>query len=91
MIGERRECRLDRVRLRADEPLHGFPDHHAREQEQQGGFGKRRHALHLAVAVLVVGVGRLAGNAHGEIGQHRRREVEQGMAGLRQDRQRAGH
>ena len=62
----------------------------ADEQEQQRGFGKRGDAFDLAVAVLMFGVGRLAGNAHGEIGQHRRREVDQRMAGLGQDGERAG-
>ena len=38
------------------------------EQEQQGGFGQRGDALDFAVAVLMLGVGRLAGNAHGKIG-----------------------
>ena len=72
------------------QPLHRFPDHHAREQEQQRRLGERRDALDLAVAVLMLGVGRLAGKPHREIGQHRRGKIDQRMAGLGQDRERAG-
>ena len=77
-------------RAAAEEPLHRFADHDGGEHEQQRGFGERGDALHLAVAVLMLGVGGLAGNAHGEIGQHRGREIDQRMAGFRQDRERAG-
>ena len=65
-------------------------DHHRREQKQQRRLGERGDALDLAMAVLVLGVGRLAGNAHGEIGQQRRRKIDQRMAGFRQDGERAG-
>ena len=70
--------------------LDRFPDHHAREQEQQRRFRQRRNALDLAVAVMVFLVGRLAGNAHGGIGHHRGAEIDQRMAGFRQNRERAG-
>ena len=53
--------RLDGVRLRADQPLRGFPDHRGAKHEQQCRFGKRGHALDFAVAKLVLGIGRLAG------------------------------
>ena len=85
-----RRRRFDRMRLRADQPLRRLEDHHGREQEQQRRLGKRGDDFDLAVAVLMLGVGRLAGNAHGKIGEQRRREVDQGMAGFGQDRKRAG-
>ncbi len=81
---------IDRVLFMLDQALDRFPDHHAREQEQQRGFRQRRDALDLAVTVMVFLVGRLAGNAHGDIGHHRGAEIDQRMAGFRQDRQRAG-
>jgi len=59
--GEGGDRRLDSVLLRADQPLHRFPDHHRGEQEQQRRLGQRGDALDLAVAVLMLGVGRLAG------------------------------
>ena len=76
--------------LMLGQALDRFPDHHAGEQEQQRGFRQRRNALDLAVAVLVFFVGRLSGNTHGGIGHHRGAEIDQRMAGLRQNRQRAG-
>ena len=50
------------MRLRADQPLRRLPDHDGREQEQQRRFGERGDALDLAVAVLMLLVGRLAGH-----------------------------
>jgi hypothetical protein len=82
--------RLDRMSLPAEQPLHGFESHAGGEQKQQSGFGKRRHAFDLAVAVLMLGVGRLAGDAHCRIGQHRRSKVQERVTGFGQDRQRAG-
>ena len=74
----------------AMQTLGRFPDHHAGEQEQQRGFRQRRDRLHLAVAVVMLLVGRLARDAHGGIGHGRRAQIDQRMTGLRQDRQRAG-
>ncbi len=88
---ESRSRGLDRMRLRAEQPLHGLEDHNRRKQKQQCRFGKRGHALDLAVAKLMLGVGRLVGNADGKIGQQCRRKVDQGVTGLRENRQRAGH
>ena len=42
------------------------------------------------MAVVVLLVGGLAGDAHGEIGHDRGAEIDQRMRGLRQDRERAG-
>ena len=73
--------------LAAEQPLHGFESHAGGEQKQQRGFGQRRHAFDLAVAVLMLGIGRLAGNAHRDIGQYRRGEVQERVTGFRKDRQ----
>ena len=81
---------LDGVVRAAEQPVRGLPDHDAGEQEQQRGLGQRGNALDLAVAVVVLLVGGLAGNAHREIGHHGRDKVEQRMRGFRQDRERAG-
>ena len=67
---ERPERRFDRVAVAAEQPVRRLPDHHAGQHEQQRGLGERGDALDLAVAVVVLLVGRLAGNAHGEIGHH---------------------
>ncbi len=77
--------------LLAKEPAHRFIGDARGQNEQQGGFGERGHALDLAVTVLMLGIGRLAGDTHGRIGEHGRSEVEERVAGLRQDRERAGH
>ena len=87
---ERPERRLDRVAVPAEQALQRLPDHDAGEQEQQRSLGQRRHAFDLAVAVVVLLVGGLAGNAHREIGHHRRDQIEQRMGGFRQDCERAG-
>ena len=55
-----------RVLFMFDQALDRFPNHHARQQEQQRGFRQRRDAFELSVAVLMLFVGRLAGNAHRE-------------------------
>ena len=75
--GEGGQRRLDRIGLLAKEPLHGLEGDARCEQKQQSRFSERRHAFDLAVAILMLGVGRLAGNAHRDIGQHRSGEVEQ--------------
>ena len=89
--GEGPERRFDRVAVAAEQPLCRLPDHHAGQHEQQRGLGERGDAFDLAVAVVVLLVGRLAGDAHREIGHHGRDEVDQRMRGLGQDRERAGH
>ena len=81
---EGRGSRFDGVAVCIDQPLHRFPNDDGGEHEQQRRLGERGHALHLAVAILVLGVGRLAGNAHREIGQHGRRQIDQRMAGFGQ-------
>ncbi len=88
--GERRGRRLDRVGLRAGKALDRLPDHHAAEHEQERGLGKRGQALHLAVAVMMLLVRRLVADAHREVGDYRGDEIDEGVGGFRQDRERAG-
>ena len=87
---ERPDRRLDGMTAAAEQPVPRLPDHDAGEQEQQRGLRQRGDALDLAVAVVVLLVGGLAGDAHGEIGHHGGGEVEQRMRRLRQHRERAG-
>ena len=88
--GEGRERRLHHMTLVAEQPLGRLPDHHPRQQEQQSCFGQRRHAFNLAVAVVMLLVGGLAGDAHRKIGHHRGAEIDQRMRGLGQNGERAG-
>ena len=81
---------VDRVPVAAEKTLQRFPDHDAREQEQKRCLGERGDAFDLAVAVMVLLVGGLAGHAHREIGHHRCGEVDQRMRRLRQNGERAG-
>ena len=78
---------LDRNGTLAEQPLRCLEDHDSGEHEQESGFDERGDAFHLAMPVLMLGVCRLAGDADGEIGEHGRGEVDEGMAGLRQDRE----
>ncbi|KAF0136289.1 MAG: hypothetical protein FD152_1063 [Xanthobacteraceae bacterium] len=61
-------------------------DDDARDEEQEGRLGEGRDRFDLAVAVLVVVVGRLVGKAHRIEGQKGRRSVDEAVRGLRQDR-----
>ncbi len=87
---ERPERRLDRMMSAAEQAVSRFPDHDTGEQEQERRLRQRGDALDLAVAVVVLLVGRLAGHAHREIGHDRRDEIEQRMRGLREHRERPG-
>ena len=88
--GEGRKRRLHDMALIAQQPLGRLPDHDAGQHEQQRRLGQRRHAFDLAVAVMVLLVGGLAGDAHGEIGHHRGAEIDERMRGFGQDGERAG-
>ena len=76
--------------LAAEQALRGLPDHEAGQDEQQPGLDQRGDALDLAVAVMMLLVGRLAGDAHREPGHHGRGEVERRVRGFREQRERAG-
>ena len=75
---------------RADQALRRLEDHEGREDEQQSGLDQRRDALDLAVAVVMLLVGRLSGDAHRVPGHHGRDEVERRVRGLGDQRERAG-
>jgi hypothetical protein len=60
------------------------------ESRNSSAVSASRDALDLAVAELMLAVGGLAGDAHREIGEHGGGEIEQGMRGFRENRQRAG-
>ena len=53
-------------RLMKEQPLQGFPDDVKRGEEKQRCFDEGGEAFELLVAVGVVGVGGLVGNAHGK-------------------------
>ena len=88
--GERPDRRLDRVMRAAEQAVPGLPDHDAGQEEQQRRFRQRGDALDLAVAVVMLLVGRLAGHAHREIGHDGGGEIEQRMRRLGEHRERAG-
>ena len=60
--------------LAAEQPVRRLENHDGGEHEQERGFGERRDAFDLAVAVLMFGVCRLAGDADREIGDHGRED-----------------
>ena len=78
------------MRFRSRKPAHGFDDNERGEREKKSGFGEGGERLEFAVAVMVLFVGGPARRPHGEIGEHRRSRVEQGMTCLGQERERAG-
>ena len=75
-LGQLIDITEEQARL-AEQPMSGLPDHDAREDEQQRGLGQRHDALDLAVAVMVLLVRGLAGDADREIGHQRRAEIDQ--------------
>ncbi len=68
----------------------GLPDHHTGQYEQEPGLGQCGYALDLAMAVVMLLIGRLAGDAHGKVGHHRGAKIDQRMRRLRQDGERPG-
>src|SRR6266851_3175180 len=76
--------------MAAEQTLTRRPRYDAGKHKQKRRFGERRYVLDLAVAVMVLLVGRLVGDSHREIGHQRGGEIDQRMRRLRQDRERAG-
>ena len=87
--GESPDRRLDGMTFGKQQPLERLPDDKARQHEQQAGFDQCRDAFDLAVAVMVLCVGGLAGDAHRVPGHHGRDEIERRMRGLGKQRERA--
>ena len=79
---------FDTVRLPADQPPGCLPDHDAGEHEQERSLSGRRDALNFAMSVVMHGIGRLTGNAHGKISHYGRAQVDQRMRGFGKDRER---
>src|SRR5215471_21706589 len=73
---ERPNSRFYDVRLVLEKALERFPDHYSRKQEQQGRFGQCRDSLHLAVAIVMLFIGRLARNTYRDIGYHCGAEID---------------
>ena len=70
----------------AEEQAHDrFVDHPDAGQQKQAGFDEGGEVLDLAVAILVVGVGGLVGDSHGEIGEQGRDQIERGVCGFGED------
>ena len=71
------------------QPLDRLHGDAAGQQKQQGGLGQRGDAFDLAVPVVMLGVGRPVGNAHGEPGHERRAQVDQAVQRVGNQRQAA--
>ncbi len=87
--GEDRPAGVD-LDGRGAEPLRGLAGDDEREAEQEPGLDQGGEQFDLAVAIMVLLVRRLLGLAHGDIGEHCGGDVGGRMAGLRDQRQRAG-
>ena len=74
----------------AAQPAYGLPDDPDAREQQETGLEKCGKILHLAVAVLVFGVGRLVGNADGKEGENGRNQVQAGVRGLGENSQTSG-
>ena len=77
------------VRLE-EQPPKGLEKGGDGEESQQRRFAQRRHGLDLAMAIMVVVVGRPVRLPHGEEGQRGHADVEQAMRRVGQKRQRTG-
>jgi len=60
----------------------GFPNNPGAGDEEQGGLEDGAEVFELGVAIGVVGVGGLVGDAHGEVGDDGGDEVEAGVRSL---------
>jgi hypothetical protein len=74
-------------RLDTHKPFNRLPTHHAGKNEQHRRLDKCGNALDFAMAVMMLGIGRLARNPHGEIGDHGGAEVGQRMGRLGEERE----
>ena len=73
-----------------EEPLARFVNNPDAGQQQQAGFDEGREAFDFAMTVLVLGVGRLVGDANREVGHRRGHQIEAGVRRLGQNAQAAG-
>ena len=72
------------------EPPYRLPDDPHAGHQQQPGFDKCGKIFYFAVAILMVGIGRLIGDAHRKQRDHRRYQIQTGMGRFREDSQAAG-
>ena len=73
-----------------EQPLGGLVDDPDAGRQQQPGFDECREVFDFSVAILVLGVGGLVGDANGEVGDGCGHKVEARVCGLGQDSQAAG-
>ncbi|MHC2724711.1 hypothetical protein ACVMGE_007198 [Bradyrhizobium diazoefficiens] len=71
------------------QPAVGLDQDAAGEHVEQGGDAERGDALQLAVAVVMLVVGRLVGHPHHRPGDDGRDQVDRGVQGFRDQRERA--
>src|SRR5205085_10414691 len=69
------------------EPAYSLDYDEGGKREKEARLGQRGERFELAMAVMVLLVGRLAGDPHREISEDRCAGIEQGMARLRQKRE----
>ena len=84
--GDRRDGRRRRALAQAAE---GLDQDAAGQHIEQGDDAERGHALELAVAVMMLLVGRLVGHPHHQPGDDGRDQVDRGVQGFGDQRQRA--
>ncbi|MEY9570555.1 hypothetical protein ABH978_006394 [Bradyrhizobium ottawaense] len=86
---DERHGRNGRRRGSLAQPAVGLDQDAAGKHVEQGGHTERRDALQLAVAVMVLLVGRLVGHPHHSPGDDGRDQVDRGVQGLGDQRERA--
>ena len=73
------DLHINRVKQKTVGGLVNDPDTGGQKEE---GFKEAGEIFHLAVAIKVILIRRLAGNSDGQKGHHRSHEIEAGMGGL---------
>jgi len=73
-----------------EEALEGFPNDVESGDEEETGLNKGGEIFDLAVAIKMLGIGGLIGNANGKIGDDGGDAIEDGMQGFGEDTQAAG-
>ena len=89
MHGEGSDAGLD-FDVVEEEPLDGFVDDPDTGEQKQAGLDEGGKVFHLAVTVLVIGVGRLVGDAHRHQGDDGGDQIKHGVQSFRKYAQAAG-
>ena len=87
---ERPPRRLDAVARACEQAVDGLVADRERDEQEEGALGERREVLRLAVAVVVLAVGRAQRDADREQRQQRGHEVGRRVGGLGEEGDRAG-